>query len=249
MIRRQEGTTIARRGFSGSALKWIALLSMLIDHFAAVVYLGSVRAGVQIFSRELYYTLRLVGRLAFPIFAFLLAEGILHTRSVKKYLLRLLLFGLLSEIPFDLAFRRAWMDWSYQNVFFTLFLGLLAVWLFERITCGTPDACGAPRVMLGLLCIGTAAAAAKLCRTDYGAWGVLVIVSMALFREKEWVRDVLAGSFLLGSSPLEVTGLTDFLLFHFYNGQRGRQAKYIFYIFYPAHLLLLVLIRRAAYGI
>ena len=110
-----------RRGLSGSALKGIALVSMLIDHFAAVFYMGSVvYAGKLFMPYSMYIALRLVGRLAFPLFTFLLAEGFRHTRSVEKYLLRLFLFGLLSEIPFDLAFRRTWMSWDYQNVFFTL---------------------------------------------------------------------------------------------------------------------------------
>ena len=149
-----------KRGLTGGALKWIALLSMLIDHFAAVFYVGSFLAGAPLFSRGLYYVLRCIGRLAFPLYAFLLAEGFRHTRSVEKYLLRLLLFGLLSEIPFDLAFRRTWMHWDYQNVYFTLFLGLLAVWMWERATRGCPARCGAGRVMLGLLGIAAAAAAA-----------------------------------------------------------------------------------------
>lgn len=240
---------MVRRGLSGRALKWIALLSMLVDHFAAIFYVGSLIYGeTPAFSPGVYYALRLIGRLAFPLYAFLLAEGFRHTRSVDKYLLRLFLFGLLSELPFDLAFRRTWMDWSYQNVFFTLFLGLLAVRLWDRVTRGDPARCGTPRILLGLLCIAGAAAAAKLCRADYGAWGVLVIVSLSLFRERLWVRDLLAGCFLLGSSAFEVTGLAGIALFHFYNGQRGRQAKYLFYVFYPAHLLLLALLCRALYA-
>ena len=237
------------RGLSGSALKWIALLTMLIDHFAAIFYQGSALAGRPLLSVGEYFFLRSVGRLAFPIYAFLLAEGFCHTRSVKKYLLRLLLFGLVSEIPFDLAFQRYWFDMSYQNVYFTLFLGLLAVWLWERLTRGDPARSGALRVLCGLFTIGGAAAAAELLQTDYGAWGVLVIASMALSREKEWLRDVLAGCFLMGSSPFEVAGLADFALLHFYNGRRGRQVKYVFYLFYPVHLLVLVVIRRAVFGV
>ena len=238
----------AKRGLNGSALKWIAVLSMLVDHFAVVFYFGSARVGNPIFSAGQYYILRGVGRLAFPIFAFLLAEGYHHTRSVEKYLLRLLLFGFVSEVPFDLAFQNAWLDMSYQNVFFTLFLGLVAVRLWDLLTCGDPESCGALRVLAGLLCIVAAAAAAELGETDYGVWGVLVIVSISIFRETEWLRDLLSGCFLLGSYPLEVVGFADFILFHFYNGKRGRQRKYLFYIFYPAHLLMLVAICKAIYG-
>ena len=236
-----------RRGLSGGTLKWIALLSMLIDHAAVVFYHGSIRAGNPVFSIGLYYLLRCVGRLAFPIYAFLLAEGFRHTRSVERYLGRLLVFGLVSELPFDLAFRAARVDWSYQNVYFTLFLGLLAIWLWHRLTRGDPANCGVGRVLLGLLAIAAAVAAAELLKTDYGAWGVLVILSLALFQEKEWQRDLFSGCFLLGSSAFEVVGFIDFAFFHFYNGERGRQAKYLFYVFYPAHLLLLALISRAVF--
>ena len=86
-----------------------------------------------------------------------------------------------------------------------------------------------------------------LGQTDYGAWGVLVIVAMVLFREKEWMRDLLVGCFLLGSSVYEVAGLADFVLFRLYNGQRGKQAKYVFYLFYPVHLFLLAFICRAIF--
>ena len=82
---------------SGATLKWIAMISMLIDHFTAVFFEASVYNGPLIFSYNTYVILRGVGRLAFPIYFFLLVEGFLHTRSVKKYLLRLFAFRLLLE--------------------------------------------------------------------------------------------------------------------------------------------------------
>ncbi len=238
---------MTKRGLSGGSLKWIALLSMLVDHFCVVFYTESILYGRPLFSKDVYIVLRLVGRLAFPIFAFLLAEGFRHTHSVKKYLFRLFMFGLLSEVPFDLAFRRTCVDWTYQNVYFTLFLGLLALWLWDRVTRGNPSQCGAGRVLLGLLCIAAAAAAAELGNTDYGAWGVLVIVAMTLLRELTWLRDLLCGCFLLASSPFEIAALPSLILFRFYSGERGRQIKYLFYVFYPAHLLLLTLLSRLLY--
>ena len=238
---------MSRRGISGSALKWVAVLSMLVDHFTIIFFHGSAMSGTPLISIGQYYLLRGIGRLAFPIYAFLLAEGFYHTHSVEKYLRRLLLFGLVSEIPFDLAFQGSWLDLSYQNVYFTLFLGLLAAWLWQRLTCGDPSSCGAPRVLGGLFCIAAAVAAAAYGQTDYGAWGVLVIVSMVLFRDMKWMRDLLSGCFLLGSSALEIFGFVDFALFRAYNGQRGRQSKYLFYVFYPAHLLLLTLLCRMIY--
>lgn len=235
------------RGLSGAALKGIALLTMLIDHFAAVFYAGSLYAGRRIFSYSVYLTLRILGRLAFPIYAFLLVEGCRHTRSAPKYLLRLLLFGLVSELPFDFALRRAWVDWSYQNVYFTLFLGLAAILLWDLVTKRSPGTCGLPRLLLALGCLAAMAYAAKLARTDYGLWGVLTIEAFYLFGHSEWQRDLFSGCALLGSSPLEAFGFADYVLFHFYNGRRGRQPKYLFYVFYPLHLIALGLLCRAIY--
>ena len=100
-------------GLSGSTLKLIAIVTMFIDH------LGVVAFETQISNYMVpYYIMRLIGRLAFPIFCFLLVEGFFHTRDVKKYALRLLVFAFISEIPFDLAFNRQLFYWRHQNVFF-----------------------------------------------------------------------------------------------------------------------------------
>ena len=236
-----------KKGLSGSSLKWIAVFTMLIDHFTAVFYFKSYFAGRQLFSNDVYMILRGVGRLAFPIFAFLLVEGYFHTRDVKKYLLRLFLFGLVSEVPFDLALRLSFVDWGYQNVYFTLFLGLLAVWLWDLLTQRDVRRCGPVRLLLAIGAAAACAALARLCRTDYGLWGVLTAVSFAVFRDREWLRALAGGTCLLAVSKLEAAGFPDFLLFHFYNGQRGRQPKYFFYLFYPTHLLVLALLCRAVY--
>ena len=238
-----------KKCLSGATLKWIAMISMLIDHFTAVFFEASVYNGPLIFSYTTYVFLRGVGRLAFPIYCFLLVEGFLHTRSVKNYLLRLLDFGIVSEIPFDLALQSGAFDWSYQNVYFTLFLGLLAITLWERITEGDWKSCGWGRVLLGLLFIAAAAVLAWAGRTDYGAWGVLVIVVLFLFRKNALARLAAAEGLLGAASALELVSIVDFALFQLYNGKRGRQPKYLFYIFYPAHLLLLYFAAKAVYGI
>ncbi|MEG1773614.1 MAG: TraX family protein, partial [Oscillospiraceae bacterium] len=109
-----------RRGLSGFSLKLIALASMTVDH-----------AGVVLFEQLEW--MRMVGRLAFPIYAFLLVEGFVHTRHRGRYCLRLGMFALLSEWPFDLAvFGGA--DMRGQNVFFTLLLGVLMLWGCERFS-------------------------------------------------------------------------------------------------------------------
>lgn len=242
--------TKAVRGVSGSTLKWIAVVSMLIDHAAVVLVYGLALArghwGAGLLSLSGYRVLRAVGRPAFPIFCFLLAEGFVHTRSRGRYLLRLLIFAALSELPFDLALRRSAVDLSGQNVFFTLALGLAAAMLWDRLT--QTEGRGRPwRLGLALLGAAGLVMAGRLLKTDYGAMGVLLVLSMILLRSRPWLRDLAAagamgGMILFGSSRLELWGLTVLPLLHLYNGRRGRQSKYFFYAFYPAHLLLLRLL-------
>lgn len=142
-----------KKGISGSTIKIIAVVTMLIDHVAAAVFTRMILSGdyysvfgsgdmAQItswLSRNalLYYgtqLMRLIGRLGFPIFCFLLVEGFQKTRNVKKYAFRLALFCLISEIPFDLAFSGSFLNWNYQNVYFTLLIGLLVLWAIDFLS-------------------------------------------------------------------------------------------------------------------
>ena len=131
-----------RRGvLSGNALKGIACALMFIDHIGAVVLRYLIFSGVWTRAKEvpfslsppdaLYVVCRLIGRCAFPLFLFLLVEGAAHSRSRLLYALRLFLFGLLSEIPFDLGISHTLVNWKRQNVMFTLFLSLLSVSAFQ----------------------------------------------------------------------------------------------------------------------
>lgn len=243
-----------KQGLSGAALKWTALISMLLDHVGlALVWFGLI-VPAEAFRGDfliwLYRILRSVGRLAFPIFCFLLAEGFRHTRSRGKYLLRLLLFALASEIPYDLALKRSLFDISAQNVLFTMALGLAALWGWEELTRGEPGRCGLPRLLAASLCVGAAMTGAWLLRTDYYALGVLLILIFHWFRENIPLRDLGAALTLCamvwpgGAWWIEIFGILALPLLRLYNGERGRQSKGFFYAFYPAHLLLLYLLRE-----
>ena len=134
-----------RPGFSGSTIKIIAVAAMLIDHAAATVLarylIGGIREAADTGTTQnwlaenamwydIYDVMRGIGRLGFPIFCFLLVEGYQRTRDVKKYALRLGLFALISALPFDLAICGTPFHMGYQNVYFTLLLGLLALWAY-----------------------------------------------------------------------------------------------------------------------
>ena len=150
--------------------------------------------------------------------------------------LRLGVFALLSEVPFDLAFSGSWFAPGYQNVYFTLFLGLLAMTVLRRFGDRSP---------LGFLLALGCAGVAELARVDYGAFGVVLILIFYLFRERKVARTVVG----CVATCWELTAPLAFLPIAAYNGQRGRwNGKYFFYLFYPGHILLLYLLRLALLG-
>lgn len=240
-------------GLTGSNLKWIAIITMFIDHIGAAVLergllpqiANSVLAGNAFdflpadyrFWYHVNVIFRFIGRLAFPIFCFLLVEGFLHTKNKRNYALRLGLFALISEIPFDLAFHDSLLELTSQNVFFTLFLGLIVLWSLRYFEESLP----APMAPLRYLVAVTGMLVAHFFQTDYAAFGILLIVLLYEFRNnRKW--QCIAGALLTlcnsYAAPLS------FLFLWFYNEERGKQLpKYFFYAFYPAHLLLLVVIR------
>ncbi|MCM1106858.1 MAG: conjugal transfer protein TraX [Blautia sp.] len=248
------------RGISGSTLKLIAVVTMLIDHTAATLLLRMLErrprwapitsANMDSFY-SLYTLLRGIGRMAFPIYCFLLVEGFCYTKSRAKYALRLFIFALVSEIPFDMAFHRSFFSMASGNVFFTLLTGLLvltgAEWIREKFPSGRPEggrAAGALRsVLVAIVLLAGCGIAEFALRTDYGACGVLAIFVIYVFKEHRmtgFALAVLVLAFL--SDGLEIVALLMLLPLYFYNGKRGLQMKYFFYAFYPVHLLLLSLL-------
>lgn len=251
-----------KKGISGNVLKIIAVLSMLVDHTAATILermLIQMPLWGPINNRNydqyynIYQFLRSVGRMAFPIYCFLLVEGFVYTKNRAKYALRLFLFALLSEVPFDMAFRYSFFDMSYNNVFFTLWIGLLTIMAvdFVRKKIGRESdsgaralAVGAGKVLLiALVLLVGCVAADPLLHTDYGAAGVIAIFLIYVFREHRMTGFALAVLALtLLSSETEIVALLMLVPLYCYNGTRGRQIKYFFYAFYPVHLLILSLI-------
>ena len=226
---------------SSNALKLIALITMIIDHIGAAVLEMGVIEGYNIGALNISYetaifwwnvdsVLRAIGRIAFPIYCFLITEGYVHTRNPRKYALRLGAFALISEIPFDLAFSHSWWSMEYQNVFFTLLLGLLAIMAIDE--CEKQ----AKSRWVGLAAAFCFVMLGDVLRTDYGAFGVFFIVVLYVFRNCGWIRTVI-GCLLIA---WETTGPLAFIPIQMYNGERGRlRLKYLFYAFYPVHLVIL----------
>lgn len=209
----------------GTVLKLIACLSMFIDHLGAVCFSGMMG-------------FRIIGRLAFPIYCFLLVEGAVHTHDMKKYILRMGIFALISEVPFDLAFYHRLVYIGHQNVFFTLGLGLLAIWFLEHPI----EQLDIPDVLYKLLVIIAAGLIAEFFNTDYGFTGIAVICIFYYLRGQPQLKYPIAAILLVAMGGVEVYAVLALIPILLYNGQRGRQTKamqYGFYIFYPAHLLLI----------
>ena len=232
---------VKQKGLSGSTLKIIAIITMLIDHTAAVVLnqmLKQSHASSSIGTA--YGIMRSIGRVAFPIFCFLLVEGFIHTRNQKKYALRLTLFALVSEIPFDLALSGEAFNWGHQNVFWTLLISLIVMMAFTYIDKNVSMTIPLTKLLKGcVLAIGMVGAA--LLRTDYSFIGVACILILYITRSNKKLQTF-AGciSFLW-----ELPALIGFIPIYFYNGTRGINLKYFFYIFYPVHLLILYFIADA----
>lgn len=227
------------KGLTGSTLKWIAIVTMFADHIGAAVVekmLLSGKYGEVAESNPLYLTdllLRGIGRLAFPIFCFLLVEGFLHTGNVWKYAGRLAAFAVISEIPFDLAFQGEWMYPGYQNIFFTLLIGLLVMMAFRAAEERIPSKLW--RTVCQALFFVAGFALADALHTDYGGTGVLCIMLLYIFRYNKKLQ-ILAGA---AAFTWEITAPFAFIPIYFYNGKRGMRMKYFFYAFYPLHLLVL----------
>lgn len=215
----------------GTTLKLIAMISMVFDH-----------VGDNFFPGQTW--MRIVGRIAMPIFAFCIAEGFTHTRDRKKYLLRMGVFALVSELPFDLL-TAGRLGFAHQNVMVTFFLAILALLCYDRITGGRRSP---GRVALGIGAVLAFMALALILRTDYSFYGVGLVFLFYVLREKKlWLRN-LAGMIYHALSQnvgIYLFGLLGFLPLFFYNGKKGRGLKWLFYIFYPGHLLLLWLLKLA----
>ena len=225
---------------SGSTLKMMALVIMLIDHIGAVI----VRRTMSMpgfdhdFWSSLYSPMRYIGRLAFPIFCFLLVEGFVHTSNVKKYLRGMLIFALISEIPFNLGITGSLFSLQYQNVFFELAFGIIALICFEKIENKYSNYIG--QAILRLTVIILFAGLAEFLKFDYGMYGIISIVALYAFRGNR-LMQLLVGALTFYWEPVAPLA---FLLIALYNGKRGRSVKYAFYVFYPTHLLVLYLIAR-----
>ncbi len=234
---------------SGSLLKLLAVIVMLIDHTAAFVlylYKPATQPILFIGSYELslYKIMRYIGRTAFPIFVFLLVEGFCHTHNKKKYGSNLLIFAMISEIPWNLLHSGNFF-YDKQNVFFTLLLGYIGMVVIESYQDTKTVLCKIKQaVILFVLLL-----LSMLLKADYGIVGFGYVLLIYILRDNCILQAVLGICFL----PSKWIGGAAFIPINLYNGKRGfikgNIAKYLFYGFYPLHLICLYIIRRMIFGV
>ena len=203
-------------GLNSFQLKCIAVLTMIIDHTGAVLFPGDL-------------VFRYIGRISFPIFCFLLVEGFSHTRDMRKYMLRLGVFAVISEIPYDLAFRDTVLEFGHQNVFFSLFIGVVMMYALEK------NAEWPIKVTEVLLAMWVAV----FLRTDYGFKGILLISIYYFLRRYRWRTHAAGAVWNLLWNQIQRYGVFATVFLVLYNGEKGSSMKYFFYLFYPLHLLVL----------
>lgn len=246
------------RGISQEGLKLTACAAMLIDHvWAILIYTlyrqQSMARGMHMVGLwNVYLAHRIIGRIAFPIFCFLLVEGMSHTHNRNRYARRMLVGAVLSEIPFNLAFSGTLLDATSTNVMVTLLLGLLMMAAMEKVTGFWKIPMVLPFYYL-----------AELLQTDYAGHGILIIAMLALTRGLPWETplrllsfpallwfgaDISFGSVRL---PIELFALLALPFLLCYSGKKRTHSKAVqrlFYCFYPAHLLALWSIKGLVLG-
>lgn len=239
-----------KKKLHGSDLKIIAMLIMFIDHFAVAIFnrlpmLGYIEQGTASYEvwKTTYFIMRhVIGRTAFPIFCFLIVEGMVHTKNRWKYAIRLFILALCSELPFDLALYGKIYNGG-QNVAFTLLIGVLVIWAIDYAKKEFEINTKWKLFMQNIYILFVAAVgmfAAYYLKTDYDYQGVLLIVIFYILYHSRITACIVGYiSFLW-----EPFCFPAFLLIPLYDGKRGLKLKYFFYIFYPLHLFLFFIIWR-----
>lgn len=213
-------------------IKLIAIITMVIDHIGAFL-----------FPEQLIF--RMVGRLSFPLFSFLIANGAHYTNNLNKYIGRMFVFAIISQLPFHLVHKQANTGGSSLNVLFTFFIALVSISLIQK----------AGNKLLSLVIIAVSSIVAHYANVDYGAFGVILVVSFYLFF-RNYKATILSFVFLLiimslvpaidvgviSFSKIDVAPIISMFSLIFilaYNYKQGLKAKYLFYVFYPLQFLII----------
>lgn len=205
-------------------LKIIALVSMLLDHLGAMFFpeVGS---------------LRIIGRVSFVLYAFMLTEGFIHTHNLKAYITKIAMWTFLSEIPFDFASYGKLFYWGHQNIFFTLLISILGLYFFSQKI----------HIIFKILIAIFCCLLAYIIKADYSWYGVMLVFIFYFFRHSSLLKyfsiELLSFAFSFKAITIQIYAFLAFIPLILYNGERGKKIGDIYYSFYAIHLLIFGLIK------
>ncbi|MFC1600524.1 TraX family protein [Patescibacteria group bacterium] len=217
-------------------IKLIAIVTMVIDHIGAFF-----------FPEHLIF--RTIGRLSFPLFSFLIANGAHYTKNINKYIGRMFIFALISQLPYRAVLNTTSTNGGYLNVLFTFFIALVAISLIRKFR----------NKLLILATIVISCIVANHFDVDYGAFGILLIISFYLLF-KNYKATILSFILLSVANSIVPTINTDsiniskidaapiismfsLIFILAYNYKEGLRAKYLFYFFYPLQFFMIYVIK------
>lgn len=221
---------------SGAQLKYIAFLSMLIDHTNKALIYPILNEGILQHISNLF---DIIGRIAFPLFAFFVVEGFFKTRNRKKYLTNLLIFAVISEVPFDMFLTSTFFNTRANNVLFTLALSLITIWIIDILKNKLENKPPILWYLVSVVVIIISCFISMQFGLDYEHHSIIIVYLFYIFYNKPVVGCALAYLSII----TEVWSILGFGLVLTYNGERGKQNKIINYWFYPVHLLILGILR------
>ena len=267
-----------RRGLSAAVLKNIAVITMTIDHVTAVLLKAYLKSQyiTNLYTSQWYYWGRIIGRIAFVLYAFMLAEGAVKTHNRKGYAMRLLLLAVISIVPQSYATSGKWFNPNDLNIFFLLFLGLITIYGYDWLQKNIENT--VLSVASRILLMAASSAIALICHIDYGMMGILLIMAFYIFRNdmpKKIVAVVLVMTVIyminvvlgngavtwinnhknnllqafINTDRIQVWGLLALPFIYFYNGEKGRQLpKLFYYLYYPVHMGILAVLKVLLFG-
>ncbi len=237
-----------KKGLNTYQTKLIAMVAMFLDHFVHIVILMPISQNAALLTVTV---MNVIGRITMPIMCFFIAQGYHHTKNLKKYFIRLFVFAIISQVPYYLLdvqniHTNLW-DFIKYNVFhlnaiYTLFMGLLALTIAKS------------NINIILKVVGVVVAVYATYYSDWRLYGVIWVLIFGVFHDsfnKQMVafsvvailRCYLYHTGSMYSFAIQLCTLLAIPILYMYNGERGRNSKYGFYIFYPLHLLILGIIR------
>ncbi len=220
---------------NGAQLKYIAFASMFIDHFNKAIITpfltgsGALNIITTIFD--------ILGRIAFPIFCFFIVEGFFKTKSRRKYLRNLLIFAIISEIPYDMFQSAVFINTWSQNILWGLALGLFTIMVIDKLKEKIKKR--PVWIFVSIFIVALSSLISMLISADYEYYAIIIIYIYYLFYDKRLLASGL-GYLVIIKDIYAILGFATVLL---YNGEKGKQNKIFNYLFYPVHLLVLGIIR------